>query len=87
MKNIRKYRAELGYTQKELAQKLEVSRQTVNCMENDPHYTVSKELMKKLTALFNCDIFDLCDIEDMLIYKPEGDSDALKEINNRINQK
>ncbi len=70
MKNIRKYRGELGYTQNELAMKLGVSRQTVNSMENDPDYVISDKTLRKITELFDCGIYDVCNLENSLMYKP-----------------
>lgn len=86
MRNIRKYRAEKGYTQKQLATELGVSRQTVVCMENNKSYRLSEKNARKLARIFNCGVYDLCTFDEALMYKPLTESDrekinALKEIN------
>lgn len=65
MKNyVRDKRMELGLTQDELSEKLDVSRQTIISLEKGK-YNPSIQLAFKLSRLFKCYI------EDIFIY--EGD--------------
>ena len=64
MKNsLKVLRAERDWTQGDLAEKLNVSRQTVNAIENGK-YDPSLPLAFKIAALFECTIEE--------IFKPEG---------------
>ena len=59
MKNrIRERRAALGWTQQDLAERLSVSRQTVNAIETSK-YDPSLPLAFKLAALFGAAIEEL----------------------------
>lgn len=61
MKNrIRVLRAEQGWSQADLAQKLGVSRQTVNAIEND-RYDPSLPLAFKIADVFEQQIGDIFD--------------------------
>lgn len=62
--NIKDFRAIHKYTQDELAEKLEVSRQTVISLEKE-RYNPSITLAFKIARLFNCSI------EDVFIYEEE----------------
>ncbi|MBD7945544.1 MULTISPECIES: helix-turn-helix transcriptional regulator [Psychrobacillus] len=65
MKNyVRDKRMELGMTQDELSEKLEVSRQTIISLEKGK-YNPSINLAFKLSKLFQCHI------EDIFIYEGE----------------
>lgn len=56
MKNrLRELRAERGWSQAELAERLDVSRQTVNAIETE-HYDPSLPLAFKLAKLFGLPI-------------------------------
>ncbi|QNR24087.1 helix-turn-helix transcriptional regulator [Croceimicrobium hydrocarbonivorans] len=62
MKNkIRVYRSMHKVSQQDLADKLQVSRQTINAIENDK-YSPSLELALKMTQLFDCKVEDLFEL-------------------------
>lgn len=64
MKNtIRIERAKLNITQQELADKIGVSRQTINSIEAD-RYVPSTVLALKMSALFGCKVNDIFNLED-----------------------
>lgn len=56
------YRKELGLSQQELADKVGVTRQTINALENG-RYNPSLLLAYKVTKIFNCN-----HIEDVFIF-------------------
>ncbi len=59
MKNgLRELRAKLGWSQAELAEKLEVSRQTINAIETEK-YDPSLPLAFKIAEVFNLKIEDI----------------------------
>ncbi|MEC9363942.1 MAG: helix-turn-helix transcriptional regulator [Pseudomonadota bacterium] len=61
MKNrVRECRQQAGWTQQDLAERLGVSRQTVNAIETGK-YDPSLPLAFALAALFDCRIEDLFD--------------------------
>tara|TARA_R110001592_G_scaffold209275_1_gene460429 strand:+ start:10566 stop:10760 length:195 start_codon:yes stop_codon:yes gene_type:complete len=60
---IRVYRSINKISQQDLAEKLAVSRQTINAIENDK-YSPSLELALKMTKLFDCKVEDLFSLED-----------------------
>ncbi|PTM03941.1 MAG: transcriptional regulator [Bacteroidetes bacterium] len=60
---IRVYRSMNKISQQDLAEKLAVSRQTINAIENDK-YSPSLELALKMTKLFDCKVEDLFSLED-----------------------
>lgn len=62
--NLKKFRENLGYTQDDLAQKLDVSRQTINSLETG-RYNPSILLAFKIAKLFNAKI------EDIFIYEED----------------
>lgn len=63
MKNtIKVHRARYDMTQDELAKKLEVSRQTINAIENNKYYP-SLELGLKLSEIFKCTVNELFQID------------------------
>lgn len=67
MENIlEKLRGQRGWTQQELADRTEVSRQTIISLENG-RYNPSIQLAFKLARLFNCQI------EDIFLYQ-EGEN-------------
>ncbi len=55
---VRERRAERSWTQQDLAERLEVSRQTVNAIETGK-YDPSLPLAFKLAKLFGCRVEDL----------------------------
>lgn len=63
MKNtIRIQRAKHGMTQEELAKRLEVSRQTINAIENNKYFP-SLELGLKLSEIFACSVNELFQLD------------------------
>ena len=60
--NIRLYRAKFNLTQGDLSNKLEVSRQTINAIENNKYYP-SLELGLKLSRIFECSVEDLFSLD------------------------
>lgn len=60
--NLKVYRAMEDITQGELADRVGVSRQTMNSIETD-RYDPSLELAFKLAQEFNCDIEDIFEYE------------------------
>ena len=55
---IREIRSQQGWSQAELAEKLAVSRQTINAIETEK-YDPSLPLAFKIAKLFNCHIEDV----------------------------
>jgi putative transcriptional regulator len=63
MKNtIKIQRAKHDMTQDELAKRLEVSRQTINAIENNKYYP-SLELGLKLSQIFKCSVNELFQLD------------------------
>ena len=60
--NIKELRAALKMTQSDLAQQIEVSRQTVNAIEKGK-FDPSLPTAFRLAAVFNCSIEELFDYE------------------------
>ncbi|MGA9269171.1 MAG: helix-turn-helix transcriptional regulator [Lutimonas sp.] len=60
--NIRLYRAKFKLTQDDLSKKLDVSRQTINAIENNKYYP-SLELGLKLSQIFECKVDDLFSLD------------------------
>lgn len=60
--NIRLYRAKFKLTQDDLAKKLDVSRQTINAIENNKYFP-SLELGLKLSKIFECKVEDLFSLD------------------------
>jgi putative transcriptional regulator len=56
--NLKIYRVKHGYTQDDVAKKLDVSRQTINAIENNKYFP-SLELGLKLARIFDCKVDDL----------------------------
>lgn len=64
MKNrVKKFRTELNLTQAELSEKLGVSRQTVNAIENG-RYNPSTALSLKLGFILNKKVEEIFSLED-----------------------
>ncbi|MEM7699272.1 MAG: helix-turn-helix transcriptional regulator [Verrucomicrobiota bacterium] len=55
---LKQLRADHGWSQAELAERLDVSRQTINALEKD-RYDPSLPLAFKLARLFGCRIEDI----------------------------
>lgn len=63
MKNFLKvYRAKADYTQEDLANKIGVSRQSINSIEKGK-YTPSTVLALKLARCFNCSVEQLFELD------------------------
>lgn len=63
MKNsIKLYRAKFSMTQEALSNELEVSRQTINAIENNKYFP-SLELALKLSSVFDCKVDDLFQLD------------------------
>lgn len=64
MKNTLKIeRAKLNLTQQDLADKIGVSRQTINSIEAD-RYVPSTELALKISKIFGCAVNDIFSLDD-----------------------
>ena len=60
--NLRLYRVKHGLTQEDLSKKLEVSRQTINAIENN-RYFPSLELGLKLSEIFKCTVNEIFSLD------------------------
>jgi putative transcriptional regulator len=56
--SLGEYREEFGISQRELAEHVAVTRQTINAVEGD-RYDPSVDLVFKLAAFFECPVEDL----------------------------
>jgi putative transcriptional regulator len=64
MKNsIKVERAKMNFTQAQLAELVQVSRQTINAIEKGD-YNLSIILALKLASIFDCNIEDIFNLED-----------------------
>lgn len=61
--NIKILRKELGYTQEQLAGSLNVTRQTINAIENEK-YSPTLELAIKLSRILNTTVDELFILEE-----------------------
>lgn len=55
--NIKKYRAEKGYSQQDMANKLNVTRQTYNAYENDP-LNLKVSILIEMAVILECHVND-----------------------------
>ncbi len=63
MKNsIKIHRVKHNLTQEDIAQRLEVSRQTINAIENNKYFP-SLELGLKLAKIFDCKVDELFSLD------------------------
>ena len=60
--NLKLYRAKFGFTQEDMAKKLDVSRQTINAIENNKYFP-SLELGLKMAKIFECKVDDLFSLD------------------------
>jgi len=60
--NLRTYRVRYGWTQHKLAENMEVSRQTINAIENNKYFP-SLELGLKLARALDCAVEDLFSLD------------------------
>jgi len=56
--HVHSYREEAGYTQEQLAERVDVTRQTIIALEKG-NYTPSVALALKLAKVFKCHVEDL----------------------------
>ncbi len=59
-KNIRHYRKEKGWTQEQLADKSNYSKQFISNIENNVHQTFSLGTLWKLALVLEIDMYKLC---------------------------
>ena len=84
MENIRKLRGKAGLTQKQLADKIGVSRAAVHEMEKNTRHNVKKNVADKLCSLFNVNTFELYGLDNLKFLPANGDEaskliDAIKD--------
>jgi len=60
--NLKENRAKFGFTQDDISKMLNVSRQTINAIENNKYFP-SLELGLKLAKILNCKVDDLFSLE------------------------
>lgn len=60
--NLKENRARFGFTQDDISKKLNVSRQTINAIENNKYFP-SLELGLKLAQMLECKVDDLFSLE------------------------
>ena len=77
--NLRMFRGKLGLSQKDLAEKLDVTRITINNVENGKS-CFARSTIEKACNIFGCTPIDLMG-EDCLKIVPENDVERLKLIN------
>lgn len=71
-KNIRKFRKQKGWTQKQLAEKSTYSKQFISNIENNVHQTFSLGTLWTLSQVLEVELSELCKepkIEQEEIYK------------------
>ncbi|WP_194850079.1 helix-turn-helix transcriptional regulator [Nonlabens antarcticus] len=61
--NLKVWRAKFSYTQQDLADKIQVSRQTINAMEKGK-YVPSTVLALKLASVFEVEVMEIFNLED-----------------------
>ena len=61
LNNLEQYRKNAGLTQKELSNKADVSRKSINAIENGI-YVPSTVLALKISKIFNCKVEDLFEL-------------------------
>lgn len=61
--NIKHLRTQLGLRQEDLANKLGVTRQTINAIENDK-YNPTLELAMKIAKLFNITVEEIFQLDE-----------------------
>ncbi len=59
-KNIRKYRKQKGWTQRELAEATHYSKQFISNIENNAHQTFSLGTLWKIALVLEVDMSELC---------------------------
>ena len=59
-KNIRKYRKQKGWTQRQLAEATHYSKQLISNIENNAHQTFSLGTLWKIALVLDVDMSELC---------------------------
>ena len=59
-KNIRKYRKQKGWTQRQLAEATHYSKQFISNIENNAHQTFSLGTLWKIALVLDVDMSELC---------------------------
>lgn len=59
-KNIRKYRKQKGWTQRQLAEATHYSKQFISNIENNAHQTFSLRTLWKIALVLDVDMSELC---------------------------
>lgn len=59
-KNIRKYRKQKGWTQRQLAEATHYSKQFISNIENNVHQTFSLGTLWKIALVLDVDMSELC---------------------------
>ncbi len=72
-KNIRKYRKQKGWTQRELAERSRYSKQFISNMENNVHQTFSLGTIWKLAQVLEIKLSDLCE-------EPENEEEKIESM-------
>ena len=80
MKNIKKFRYQLGITQEELAVRLGITKSHVSFLEKKTTKTLAPGTAKKLSDLFGCSICSLYGMENFKV-EPQNDAEKLEMIN------
>lgn len=70
MKSIKKLRGKYGLTQKQLGERIGMSKTSVVYVENDKTHTLSPKFVKKICEEFGVEPFDLFEGFDNLKYPP-----------------
>ncbi|WP_149276662.1 helix-turn-helix transcriptional regulator [Pareuzebyella sediminis] len=60
--NLKVYRVKFGFTQEQISKELNVSRQTINAIENNKYFP-SLELGLKLAKILQCKVDDLFSLD------------------------
>ena len=59
-KNIRRYRKQKGWTQKQLAEATHYSKQFISNIENNVHQTFSLGTLWKIALVLDVEMYELC---------------------------
>ena len=79
MKNIKKFRYQLGLTQQELADRLGITRSHASFLEKKTTKTLAPETANKLCGLFGCSLVSLYGMENFKV-EPKNDEEKIEMI-------
>ena len=79
MKNIKKFRYQLGFTQQELAIRLGITRSHASFLEKKTTKTLAPETASKLCDLFGCSLVSLYGMENFKV-EPKNDEERVEMI-------